>query len=214
MATSRPRQRPPQRPSGSRGGRVLDFRPVPSARLLAVYLILSAGVVGLAARLAWVQVVQGPQLLNRARAVQTQTIAPIGKRRTIVDRTGRMVALDEERFTVWAHPRYFNFPGDAPSSKRPPLDVAQKLAPILGLPVEALMATIGSGQTGVKLATGWIPKRPIAFASWVSVAWIWSPTPSGFTPGPPVRQCGGLPQPGAGAPGGPGAEPRPGPAPP
>ena len=153
MATSRPRQRPPQRPSGSRGGRVLDFRPVPSARLLAVYLILAAGLVGLAARLAWVQVVQGSQLLNRARAVQTQTIAPIGKRRTIVDRTGRMVALDEERFTVWAHPRYFNFPGDAPNSKRPPLDVAQKLAPILGLPVDALMATIGSRQTGVKLAS-------------------------------------------------------------
>ena len=119
MVTGRPRQRPPQRPSGSRGGRVLDFRPVPSARLLVVYLILATGLVGLAARLAWVQVVQGPQLLNRARAVQTQTIAPIGKRRTIVDRNGRMVALDEERFTVWAHPRFFNLPGDKPDSKRP-----------------------------------------------------------------------------------------------
>ena len=153
MVTGRPRQRPPQRPSGSRGGRVLDFRPVPSARLLVVYLILATGLVGLAARLAWVQVVQGPQLLNRARAVQTQTIAPIGKRRTIVDRNGRMVALDEERFTVWAHPRFFNLPGDKPDSKRPPLDVAKTLAPILGLPVEALMATMGSRQTGVKLAT-------------------------------------------------------------
>ena len=153
MVTTRPRQRPPLPPKGSRGSRVLDFRPVPSARLLAVYLILSTALVGLAARLAWVQVVQGPQLLSRARSVQTQTIAPIGKRRTIVDRTGRMVALDEERFTVWAHPRYFNFPGDAPNSKRPPLDVAQKLAPILGLPVDALMATIGSRQTGVKLAS-------------------------------------------------------------
>ena len=68
MVTSRPRQRPSQRSSGSRSGRVLDFRPVPSARLLAVYLILCTGLVGLAARLAWVQVVQGPQLLNRARA--------------------------------------------------------------------------------------------------------------------------------------------------
>ena len=37
------------------------------------------------------QVVQGPELLNRARAVQTQTINPLGRRRTIVDRQGSLV---------------------------------------------------------------------------------------------------------------------------
>ncbi|MFZ9464229.1 MAG: penicillin-binding protein 2, partial [Vulcanococcus sp.] len=92
--------------------RVVTLSAVPAARLWLVFALLAAGLAGLAVRLAWVQVVQGPDLQQRARAVQTQTITPIGKRRTIVDRQGRLVALDEERFTLWAHPRYFAFAGD------------------------------------------------------------------------------------------------------
>ncbi|WP_411867253.1 peptidoglycan D,D-transpeptidase FtsI family protein [Vulcanococcus limneticus] len=136
-----------------RPARVVDFQPVPAGRLVAVYAILSAGLVGLAARLAWVQVVQGDQLLNRARAIQTQTIQPLGKRRTIVDRQGRLVALDEERFTLWAHPRYFAFPGDDPGTVRPSLDVARKLSAVLAVPMADLMRNLGDRKSGVKLAS-------------------------------------------------------------
>ena len=103
-------RRPAPRSSGSslRQRRMLQLKPLPTRRLWAVYLLLAAGLSGLALRLAWVQVVQGPELLNRARAVQTQTITPLGRRPTIVDRQGSLVALDEERFTLWAHPRYFS----------------------------------------------------------------------------------------------------------
>ena len=104
--------------------RVVAIQPVPTRRLLAVYLIMAAGLAGLAARLAWVQVVDGSRLQSKARAVQTHAITPIGKRRTIVDRNGRLVALDEERFTLWAHPRYFNFPGDDPQKRRTPAETA------------------------------------------------------------------------------------------
>lgn len=153
MVSGGQRQRPAGHAVRPRPVRIVDFQPVPAGRLVAVYAILCAGLVGLAARLAWVQVVQGDQLLNRARAIQTQTIQPLGKRRTIVDRQGRLVALDEERFTLWAHPRYFAFPGDDPGTVRPGLDVARKLSGVLAVPMADLMRSLGDRKSGVKLAS-------------------------------------------------------------
>ena len=69
-----------------------------------------------------------PDLEQRARQLQTQRTQPLGQRRPIVDRTGRLVAMDEKRFRLWAHPRYFNMPGDAPNLVRPAEDVAEVLA--------------------------------------------------------------------------------------
>jgi cell division protein FtsI (penicillin-binding protein 3) len=138
--------------------RVVDLQPVPAARLLAVYLVLAAGLTGLAVRLAWVQIVQGPKLEARARAIQTQKITPIGKRRTIVDREGRLVALDEERFLLWAHPRYFNFPGDPPQSVRTAEEVSAKLSTVLAVPQQQLLNIIGGRNSGVKLASDLDPE--------------------------------------------------------
>jgi cell division protein FtsI (penicillin-binding protein 3) len=109
------------------------------------------GLAGLAVRLAWLQVIDTANLQSRARAIQTQSTKPLGKRRTIVDRTGRLVALDEERFTLWAHPRYFNFPGDDPQKVRRPDEVAARLSSVLAVPGEALLATMAGRPSGVKL---------------------------------------------------------------
>jgi len=119
---------------------------------------MAAGLGGLALRLAWVQVVQGPELLDRARAVQTQTITPLGRRRTIVDRQGSLVALDEERFTLWAHPRYFAFPGDDIGKLRSPLDVARKLSSVLALPMADLVRAMEGRKSGVKLTSDLDPE--------------------------------------------------------
>ena len=148
-------RRPQPLGHGRRGAsrQVLAFTPVPAGRLWMVFVLLVAGLGGLATRLAWVQVVQGHDLLQRARAVQTQTIRPIGKRRTIVDRQGRLVALDEERFTLWAHPRYFAFPGDDPGQLRSPLDVARRLSTVLALPMADLVRLMEGRKSGVKLAS-------------------------------------------------------------
>jgi len=137
---------------GRSSGRVVAIQPLPPGRLLAVYLLLSAGLLGLAGRLAWLQVVDSDNLLRRARAIQTHSEAPIGKRRPIVDRNGQLVALDEERFRLFAHPRYFNFPGDDPQALRTSAEVAAKLAPILAEPRPKLLAALGSRRSGVKLA--------------------------------------------------------------
>ena len=147
-----------RRPRGAATRRVVEIQPIPTGRMLTVYLLLCAALVGLAGRLAWLQVVQAPVLQARAKAIQTHAITPIGKRRTIVDRMGRLVALDEERYTLWAHPRYFNLPGDEPQQIRPPADVVREVAKVLAKPPAALLETIGSRRSGVKLATGLDPE--------------------------------------------------------
>jgi cell division protein FtsI (penicillin-binding protein 3) len=152
------RPAPRNNAASPRQRRVLQLSPVPSRRLWAVYLLMASGLSGLALRLAWVQVVQGPELLNRARAVQTQTINPLGRRRTIVDRQGSLVALDEERFTLWAHPRYFAFPGDDIGKLRSSLDVARKLSSVLAVPMADLVRAMDGRKSGVKLATDLDPE--------------------------------------------------------
>ncbi len=146
-----PRTARPGRPA--RSERVVAMQPLPTHRLLLVYGLLSAGLLGLGARLAWLQVIDTQNLQNRARAIQTQSVAPLGKRRTIVDRNGRLVALDEERFTLWAHPRYFNFPGDDPQKLRRPDEVASRLGAVLAQPSETLLQRMAGRPSGVKLGT-------------------------------------------------------------
>ena len=147
------RGRQTRQSTGAKQRRVVDFQPVPAGRLMLVYLLLVGGLAGLGLRLAWLQVKEGDRLQARARAIQTQQVKPIGKRREIVDRQGKLVALDEEHFTLWAHPRYFNFPGDDPTVKRSPLDVAEKLSELMALPAADLTRSMGNRQSGVKLAT-------------------------------------------------------------
>ena len=147
-----------RRRAAGRHRRVVALSSVPPARLWVVFAVLAAGLSGLALRLAWVQLIQGPELLQRARAVQTQTIAPIGTRRTIVDRQGRLVALDEERFTLWAHPRLFAFPGDDAGRLRSPLEVARRLSTLLALPMADLVRAMEGRESGVKLATDLDPE--------------------------------------------------------
>ncbi|MCP9887742.1 penicillin-binding protein 2 [Cyanobium sp. ATX 6A2] len=144
---------PEQRPGTSRQHRVVSIERLSPGRLLAVYGLLCLGLVGLAGRLAWLQVIDTANLEAKARAIQTQSQTPLGKRRTIVDRNGRLVALDEERFTLWAHPRYFNFPGDDPQKLRSREDVSARLAPVLAQPAALLHERMVGRASGVKLGT-------------------------------------------------------------
>lgn len=150
MAQAAPRRSGLRAPTPRRS-RVVAIQSVPGHRMVAVYLLLSLGLAGLAVRLAWLQVIDTANLQSRARAIQTQSRTPLGKRRTIVDRTGRLVALDEERFTLWAHPRYFNFPGDDPQKVRKPDEVAARLSAVLAVPGDSLLQTMAGRPSGVKL---------------------------------------------------------------
>ncbi|MEB3158816.1 MAG: penicillin-binding protein 2, partial [Synechococcus sp.] len=94
----------------------------------------------------------------RARSVQTQRTDPLGTRRPIVDRAGRLVALDEERFRLWAHPNNFRFPGDDPTLVREPLDVARRLSSLLAVPMAELVQRMGDRPSGIRLAEGIDPE--------------------------------------------------------
>ena len=157
-AGNRPGPGPRPARAGGRTPRVVDMQPLSSRRMVAVFLLLCTALGGLAVRLAWLQVKEGDRLQARARAIQTQSIRPIGKRRTIVDRTGRLVALDEERFTLWAHPRYFSLPGDDPGTVRKPAAVVDRLVQVLARPRQELLDRIGDRRSGVKLATNLDPE--------------------------------------------------------
>ena len=135
-----PASRTPRHRRSRRARReVIPLRPIPSGRMRLVFGMLCVGLVGLIFRMAWLQVLQAPALEARARAFQTQRTSPLGKRYPIVDRTGRLVAIDEERFRLWAHPRYFNLPGDEPSLIRSPIDIAGKLSGLLSIPTRELV---------------------------------------------------------------------------
>lgn len=149
---------PPSRRSGRGQNNGSSAHHPPRHRLLAVYVLLCIGLSGLAARLTWLQVIDAPNLREKARAIQTRSQRPLGKRRSIVDRNGRLVALDEERFTLWAHPRYFNFPGDDPLSVREADDVAERLADVLAVPQDTLLSRMAGRRSGVKLMTDLDPE--------------------------------------------------------
>ena len=138
--------------------RVVALEKVPDRRLWMIFLILCAGLIGLMGRMAWLQLVQTQVLETRARQLQTQKSQPLGQRRPIVDRTGRLVALDEKRYRLWAHPRYFNLPGDDPTAIRPASDVAELLADPLATSADALLEVMGEQRSGVKLREGLDPE--------------------------------------------------------
>ncbi len=133
---------------------VVPFQLVPANRVRAVFAVLCLGLVGLSGRMAWLQVLKSSELEARARAVQTKRTQPLGTRRSIVDRNGRLVALDEQRYRLWAHPRYFNFPGDDPDLLRKPIEVARKLSGILPISMGQLVDRFGDRASGVKLVEG------------------------------------------------------------
>ena len=130
---------------------------IPAYRMKLVFFILCLGLSGLFGRLAWLQTFQSSLLQSRARAFQTEKNYPLGIRRSIVDRRGKLVALDEKRFRLWAHPKYFMFPGDSKGIKRTPIEVAERLAAPLQVSAEELLFTMGESASGIRLVEGLSP---------------------------------------------------------
>ena len=129
------------------------LEPVPSYRLFLVFIFLCLPILGLMGRMAVLQVLQSSTLQARARARQTDKVRPLGNRRSIADRTGKLIAIDEQRYRLWAHPRYFNFPGDRPDFLRDPKQVAEKLSNILSVSSNELYSKMNRRDSGIKIAS-------------------------------------------------------------
>lgn len=143
-----PRARRPGRWLRSRPG----FRRAPRRRIGLVFLVFGTAIFGLVVRLYWLQLVRGDTLAHQALRQQAVHSAALALRRPIVDRRGEVIAFDDARVRVWAHPRYFQFPGDSIDQRRSPREVSERLAPVLGLSVQALEQQLSAQASGIRLA--------------------------------------------------------------
>ncbi len=125
--------------------------------------MLGLGTLGLLLRLFWLQVLQAPKLQKIAQDRQTVPIRPFLPRRTIVDRANNQIAIDRPSYTIYAHPQQFGEEvktGKGASKtktsiqKVDPLDMAQRLAPILGRDPQELFAKFQQKNTGVLIGSG------------------------------------------------------------
>jgi cell division protein FtsI (penicillin-binding protein 3) len=71
-----------------------------------VFFLLCA--LGLVARLVFLQVYQHEELTARARQQQVRRLQTFAPRRTISDRHGTVLAVDQAVYTVYAHPHLSN----------------------------------------------------------------------------------------------------------
>jgi cell division protein FtsI (penicillin-binding protein 3) len=133
-----------------------------NGRLLGVWAVLGLGALGLLMRLVWLQIIDAPNLQQKAQAQQSVTVRPFVPRRTIVDRSNNQVAIDRPSYTIYAHPVLFSelvVSGKGKSKKATqvkisPADMAQRLAPILGEKWHDLAVKFQQRKTGVPIASG------------------------------------------------------------
>jgi cell division protein FtsI (penicillin-binding protein 3) len=111
-------------------------------RLLTVWLILVGATIFLILNLFRLQIQQGASLSQQAQEQQMQMLRPFVPRRSIVDRTGNVLAIDRPVFSLFAHPKLF---------KEPKAAVAEKLALVLNRPAADLLKKLDQAESGVRV---------------------------------------------------------------
>ena len=124
----------------------LDLR-----RLKSIYIGALLVISCLLGRLVYLQFFNSEYLRNKAIAIQIKKTDAIKKRRTIVDRNDRVIAFDKPVYRLWAHPKYFNFPGDSSSQIRTIEEVTKKLSPILNVTEDELLSKFIDKKQGIEL---------------------------------------------------------------
>ncbi len=120
-----------------------DFRlKSPRLRLISVWLVLLVGMLGLGARLAYLQLVIGDELKVMAQDQQAIRATPRSARRQMVDRQGNVVAMDRVVYTLYVHPMLF---------KESNLAVAQSLSTVLDQDPRQLTAKFAAQESGIQL---------------------------------------------------------------
>jgi len=97
------------------------------------------------------QLFNANNLKYKAVALQTQKINSLKKRRSIVDKNNRLIAFDKPLYKLWAHPRYFKFPGDTSRKIRSVEEVVERLSLILNIDEKLISSKFTNNNYGVKL---------------------------------------------------------------
>ena len=143
------RSRRPDPKTASTRYRVQATKAVAAARVAIIWGLFVMVALGLAARLAHLQLVQGDALQAIARDQQARRLDPGMARLPIVDNQGTPLAVDRLVYTLYGHPALF---------RQPISVVAQTLSPLLEIPPTALAEKLKAQDTGIRLLDG-IPEE-------------------------------------------------------
>ena len=129
----------------------IHILPLDHKRFKLLYIFNLLVILSLFGRLVKLQVFDATDLQKKARLIQSSKTTSFKKRRSIVDRNNRLIAYDKPLYKLWAHPKYFNFPGDSIKRVRSIEEVAKKLSPILELKDEIILEKFNNKINGIKL---------------------------------------------------------------
>ena len=131
--------------------KIVRLIPLDQRRFKLLYIFSLLLIFCLFGRLVNLQVFNASDLKRKARLIQSSTTNALKKRRSIVDRNNRLIAYDKPLYQLWAHPRYFNFPGDSMEEVRSIEEVAKKLSPILDMKDKKILEKFNYKMSGIKL---------------------------------------------------------------
>ena len=131
--------------------KIVRLIPLDQRRFKFLYIFSLLLIFCLFGRLVKLQVFNASDLQRKARLIQSSKTNSLKKRRSIVDRNNRLIAYDKPLYKLWAHPKYFNFPGDSINRVRSIEEVTEKLSPILDINGEILLSKFNNKMSGIKL---------------------------------------------------------------
>ncbi len=131
--------------------KIVRLKPLDQRRFKFLYVLSLLLIFCLFGRLVKLQVFNAFDLQRKARLIQSSKINALKKRRSIVDRNNRLIAYDKPLYKLWAHPQYFNFPGDSINRVRSIEEVTKKLSSILDINDEILVEKFNNKMIGIKL---------------------------------------------------------------
>ena len=131
--------------------KIVRLIPLDQRRFKFLYIFSLLLIFCLFGRLVKLQVFNASDLQKKARLIQSSKTDSLKKRRSIVDRNNRLIAYDKPLYKLWAHPKYFNFPGDSINRVRSIKEVTKKLSPILEIKEEILLGKFNNKISGIKL---------------------------------------------------------------
>ncbi|MBO8205973.1 penicillin-binding protein 2 [Prochlorococcus marinus XMU1406] len=131
--------------------KIVRLIPLDQKRFKFLYIFSLLLIFCLFGRLVKLQVFNASDLQRKARLIQSSKTNSLKKRRSIVDRNNRLIAYDKPLYKLWAHPKYFNFPGDSINRVRSIKEVTEKLSPILDINEEIILGKFNKKMNGIKL---------------------------------------------------------------
>ena len=131
--------------------KIVNLTALEARRFKVTYVFFLVLIFGLFGRLVNLQVFSSYDLQKKARLIQFTKISSLNRRRSIVDRNNRLIAYDKPLYKLWAHPKYFSFPGDSKNKLRSVEEVVNKLSKILNIKDEFLLSKFENKTKSIEL---------------------------------------------------------------